>query len=147
MIYRVPSSILSKTFGLFRACGCGQRECQVLWTSPWHSPEMIDKVVHPSHGAHFAGFELDGNWLNSFWVELSNTGEGVRVQVHTHPGAAFHSSTDDHYPIVHSAGFLSLVIPGFGLGRVGFEDAYLAERNPDGKWCEVPIPTHLQVRQ
>ena len=34
-------------------------------------------------------------------------------QVHTHPTSAFHSSTDDHYPLVTLLGALSLVLPDF----------------------------------
>jgi hypothetical protein len=47
--------------------------------------------------------------LNQFWLDLVNRSVGIRVQVHTHPFEAFHSATDDGYPIVHSPGFLSLV--------------------------------------
>lgn len=68
---------------------------------------------------------------------------GIRVQVHTHPEEAFHSETDDAFPIIHKPGFLSLVIPNFGLGPTGFENAYLTEIQPDGRWQEVAIPSRL----
>jgi hypothetical protein len=55
----------------------------------------------------------------------------------------FISKTDDDYPIIHKPGFLSLVIPGFGLGPVGFKDAYLTEIQSDGRWQEVSIPSRL----
>ena len=57
-------------------------------------------------------------------------------QVHTHPGAAFHSPTDDAWPIVHLEGFLSLVLPDFGLGPVGLARSYLAEMGCDGDFHE-----------
>jgi hypothetical protein len=102
-------------------------------------------MVHPVHQAHVAGFAVDGTWLTEFWKQLSRRKMGVRVQVHTHPGAAFHSPTDDAYPMVPSLGFLSLVIPNFGLGPVGFKDAYLAELQEDGSWAEVAIDTRLMI--
>jgi hypothetical protein len=99
--------------------------------------------VHPKHAGHFGGFVLDDAWLNDFWLALGATNTGVRVQVHTHPGEAFHSRTDDEYPIIHTPGFLSLVIPNFGLGPVGFDEAYLTEIQPSGRWKEVTTASRL----
>ncbi|MFQ3458879.1 hypothetical protein PMN64_36970 [Bradyrhizobium sp. UFLA01-814] len=141
--YRLDRGVLEATFRHFRGCGCGREECQVLWLSPWSQPDIIAKVVHPKHAGHFGGFVLDDAWLNEFWLELGATEMGIRVQVHTHPGEAFHSRTDDEYPIIHTPGFLSLVIPNFGLGPIGFNDAYLTEIQPGGRWKEVPIASRL----
>jgi hypothetical protein len=101
--------------------------------------------VHPDHKAHAGGFELSSAWISRFWGELSRTGRGIRVQVHTHPREAFHSSTDDAFPIIHSVGFLSLVIPDFANGAVGFERAYLAEIMADGKWRSVAPQSRLEI--
>jgi hypothetical protein len=143
--FQIARSLLDETFGHFRACGRGARECQTLWISDWVAPTRITSVVHPHHLAHGGGFELDTDWLHKFFLELAATNHGIRVQIHTHPRQAFHSSVDDRYPIIHSAGFLSLVIPDFGLGPIGFEQAYLAEITPSGGWREVPIPKYLEV--
>lgn len=142
-VFRVPRRILEGTFEHFRHCGRGRRECQALWTSAWHSVDSIDRVVHPEHASHGGGFELDDHWLNSFWLELANSNAGIRVQIHTHPRQAFHSSIDDDYPIIHKPGFLSLVIPNFALGPVGFADAYLTEIQEDGRWKQVAIASRL----
>jgi len=142
-MYRLKREMLEETFKHFRDCGRGREECQILWVSSWASPEVIAKVVHPKHKAYRGGFLLDDRWLNDFWMELGNTNMGVRFQVHTHPQEAFHSPTDDEFPIIHKPGFLSLVIPKFGLGAIGFKDAYLTEIQPDGRWQEVAIPSRL----
>lgn len=141
--YRLENGVLEETFRHFRACGRGHSECQALWLSSWSQPDLITKVVHPKHDAHFGGFVLDDAWLSAFWLELGESNMGIRVQVHTHPGESFHSPTDDEFPIIHSIGFLSLVIPNFGLGPIGFEDAYLTKIQPDGRWQEVEIASHL----
>jgi hypothetical protein len=145
MAFRVPQRVLKLTFDHLRKCGRGQRECQVLWTSSWNAVEEITGVVHPKHRGHAGGFEVQSDWLTSFWLELAERNQGVRVQVHTHPGEAFHSHTDDAYPMVHSPGFLSLVIPRFAEGAVAFDDAFLAELGADGRFREVPIHRHLKV--
>jgi hypothetical protein len=142
-LYRLERGLLEETFQHFRECGCGLDECQVLWLSPWSQPDVITKIVHPRHSAHFGGFVLDDAWLNDFWLELGATNTGIRVQVHTHPEEAFHSRTDDEFPIIHTPGFLSLVIPNFGLGPVGFDEAYLTEIQPNWRWKEVIIASRL----
>jgi len=40
-------------------------------------------------------------------------------QVHSHPGSAYHSETDDAYPLVTLVGALSGVVPDFGEGGRG----------------------------
>jgi hypothetical protein len=144
-VFEVPRSLLAQTFNHFRQCGGGRRECQVLWISAWDAPQLITEVVHPKHKAAADHFILDDHWLNAFWLELASAGTGVRFQVHTHGGEAFHSRTDDLYPIIHNAGFLSLVIPSFGLGPVGFDRAYLTEIVSDGTWREVQIASRVAI--
>jgi hypothetical protein len=145
MMYRVPKRILFETFEHFRRCGHGRRECQVLWISEWSAIEDINSLVHPRHDGHFGGFTIDGAWLNSLWLELAKSKSGIRVQVHTHPDEAFHSTIDDDFPTIHTPGFLSLVIPRFGLGEIGFDDSYLTEIGPDGGWQQVRIRDRLEV--
>lgn len=141
--YRLPRRLLHETFDHFRRCGAGRRECQTLWVGPWATPNVISEAVHPKHQAHMGGFVLDDAWLSDFWLRLADDSLGVRVQVHTHPGEAFHSQVDDEFPVIHSPGFLSLVIPDFAMGPVGFDRAFLAEIQPDGGWREVAIHERL----
>jgi hypothetical protein len=141
----VSKAVLGETFAELRRCGAGRRECQVLWVGPWARPAEVTTVVHSKHRAHGYGFELESAWLTDFWQELTRTGSGVRVQIHTHPGRAFHSETDDAWPIIHSAGFLSLVIPNFARGKPGFAGAYLTEIGQDGRWQEVRVRDHIEV--
>ena len=144
-MYRLPRRMIDETFATFRSCGAGKRECQLYWTSSWDDPSALTDVVHPNHGSSFGSVLLDGAWISRFWLQLADKGLGVRVQVHTHPGEAFHSKTDDDFPLIHEAGFLSLVIPDFALGSVGFDRAYLTEIQTDGSWRQVAIEERLAV--
>jgi len=145
MRYRIPAALFEKTFEHFRQCGGGRRECQVLWVSSWDAPETITDVVHPRHLAHSGGFQLSSDWINQFWLDLARTNRGIRVQIHTHPFEAFHSHIDDAYPIIHTTGFLSLVIPDFGLGAIGLDRAYLTEIDESGKWQERAPESRLEI--
>jgi hypothetical protein len=143
--YKLPREILGSTFEKFRECGAGLHECQVLWIGPWKDPLAISEAVHPRHRSHSAGFDVEGAWLNTFWIELAAKKAGVRVQVHTHPGRAFHSATDDRFPIIHLPGFLSLVLPNFGIGPVSFDGSYLAELTDTGDWKNVPVTSRFEI--
>ena len=143
--FTVGAELLAETFRHFRHCGGSRRECQVLWISPWDSPQVITRVVHSEHRAHAGGFELDSIWLNAFWIELAATRSGIRVQVHTHPHEAFHSPTDDAFPIVHTPGFLSLVIPDFGIWPPSLDNSYLAEITASGAWQSVEPASRIVV--
>ena len=142
---RVPRPILARTFDQLRRCGEYRNECQVLWVGPWATPDVVTHMVHPRHNAHRGGFVLDNAWLNDFWLELADKKDGIRAQVHTHPRDAFHSETDDNWPIVRLEGFLSLVIPNFAAGPVSFEDSYLAEIDTSGQFIECAPSQRLLV--
>jgi len=137
MTVRLSKALMEETFKVLRECGDGRRECQALWVSAWRNPDAISRVIHPHHTAHSGGFQVEDSFINELWLDLAKSGSGVRVQVHTHPGTAFHSGTDDSWPIVHTTGFLSLVIPNFALGPVGLREAYLAQIDHEGRWREV----------
>jgi hypothetical protein len=144
-VYRIPRRMIEQTFATFRSCGENQRECQLYWLSPWDNPLVLTEVVHPKHWSSRYGLRIESDWINQFWNDLAERGLGVRIQVHTHPSDAFHSATDDAYPLLFDAGFLSLVIPDFAMGPVGFRDAYLTEIQSDGAWQQVAISERIIV--
>lgn len=142
---RLTHGVLEDAFEHLRRCGDGARECVVYLTGPAGQPTLVDGVVHPHHTSSSAGYDLDSAAIADLWRDLTAARRSIRVQVHTHPGPAYHSSRDDALAIVHTPGFLSLVIPRFASGPIGLDDAFLAARDVDGHWIEVPIQEHLEV--
>jgi len=137
--------MIDETFATFRSCGANRRECQVFWLSPWADATNLTEVAHPSHDSNAYALSIDSDWINRFWLDLANRGMGVRIQIHTHAFEAFHSETDDSFPLLSDVGFLSLVIPNFAKGAVGFDDAYLTEIQPDGRWQQVDIRARIRI--
>jgi hypothetical protein len=144
-MFRLQYSMIEETFKILRSCGRNKHECQIYWLSSWDNPSVITEIAHPRHTSSRAGLCIDGDWINKFWLELASRNLGVRVQIHTHPDEAFHSATDDEFPLLHNAGFLSLVIPKFAMGPVGMQSAYLAEMQPSGRWEQVDIRSRIQI--
>jgi hypothetical protein len=138
LIEAVPG-VLAQTFEHFRDCGRGRRECVVYWTGPTDSPGLVDGVVHPLHRSAGGGYEVDSTWVTSFFLELRRQRKHARVQVHTHPHHASHSWIDDQFALVPAPGFLSLVIPDFGIGDVSLRNAHLVRTNQRCEWSEIPL--------
>lgn len=132
------------TFATLKDCGRGDCECVVYWTGP-ATQDVVDGVEHPLHSRSPYGYEVDDAWLTSFSWRLAAAERSVKVQVHTHPGRAFHSPTDDAWPVVSQAGFISLVIPNFAQGEQSLADAWVGRLNADGVWCQLEDPGEVFV--
>lgn len=141
----VPRYLLVATFEQFRAHGQGEIECIAYWIGPADDKNRVDEVVHPVHSSHFGGYQVDDAWLTAFWLDLAKRKKSVRVQIHTHPREAFHSKSDDTWALLPDTGFLSLVIPDYGLGKVSLFKAFLAERNSEGGWSSVLPEQRIQI--
>lgn len=144
-VVTIAPPLLDDTYAQLRWCGQRRRECQLYWVSSWRNPHRITRVVHPVHAATMVSVEIDGAWLNGFFLELVKRSECIRVQVHSHPGDAFHSETDDRWPALNVPGFLSLVIPNFAAGAVGLTGAYLAEQDAIGAWKQSSPRARIRI--
>jgi hypothetical protein len=56
---------------------------------------------------------VEGAALFQVNKSVHERGEILAAQVHSHPTAAYHSPTDDTFPLVTLVGALSVVIPDF----------------------------------
>ena len=128
----LPASLLQSVMDTLMDCGSGRNECIVYATARLESPRVADAFIHPHHASTPVSTTVESAELNHVWDELRETGRKIVMQIHSHPAAAFHSSTDDNFPIIHSVGFLSLVLPSFG-GR-GLEGAHLAVYEGGASW-------------
>ena len=111
----------------------------MYWTGPVGFSDLVDGQDHPTHRRSARGYEIESSWLTDYWFRLAREQRAVRAQVHTHPGAAFHSDTDDHWPLISQPGFISIVIPDFARGPVSLEGAWIGVLGGDGRWHHVAI--------
>jgi hypothetical protein len=92
------------------------------------------------------------------WVEVTQNGKMVLAlalraeerylaRIHSHPGAAFHSWTDDRNPGLTAEGSFSLVVPYFGLGLRRGIQACAVYRLRRERWVELsPQELEREVR-
>lgn len=67
------------------------------------------------------------------------------ARIHSHPGEAFHSETDDRNPVLTAEGAVSIVVPFFGLGLRRGLDACAAFVLRDGRWVAARPSDVLEV--
>ena len=128
----LPGTLLQSVIDVLADCGGGRNECIVYATARLDSPWMADAFIHPRHASTPVSTTVESSELHRVWDELREARRKIVLQIHSHPGSAFHSSTDDNFPIIHSVGFPSLVLPSFG--KRGLTGAHLAIYEGDGKW-------------
>jgi len=72
--------------------------------------------------------------------------EILGAQVHTHPTNAYHSSTDDAFPMVTLLGALSVVIPDFAVNAPKDIESWAWYRlSRKGKWDLVGDETRIEI--
>lgn len=115
----IPKQIVDDTDEALRAAGIDGFEAFVLWTGlaekgvfrvmTSHVPRQLS--FHASTGACV---RVDGRELHRLNVWLYEHNETLAAQIHSHPREAYHSDTDDEFPIATTTGSLSIVVPDFG---------------------------------
>jgi hypothetical protein len=115
----VPAAVVDQTMIALREAGNEGFERFVLWSGVRDVSRMNIRTAHvPEQTAYktSAGLmvKVEGGALHKLNAWLYKNQETLAVQVHAHPTDAFHSATDDAYPIVTVLGGLSLVVPDFG---------------------------------
>jgi hypothetical protein len=88
---------------------------------------------------------VEGDALFALNKHLYERGALLAGQVHTHPGSAYHSSTDDDFPLVTLVGGLSLVIPDFARGGLADWESWAFYRlEALGQWRELDADRHVR---
>jgi hypothetical protein len=91
----------------------------VLWSGVIKGDAFYINTAHvPAQTAYrlMTGLcvRVGGDALHQLNVWLFNAQELLGIQVHSHPTEAYHSETDDTFPMVTTRGGLSVVVPDFG---------------------------------
>jgi hypothetical protein len=79
---------------------------------------------------------IEGPELHRLNVWLYEKKERLAIQVHSHPTEAFHSGTDDAYPMVTTRGGLSVVVPDFAVRGIRGSGVAVYRLDANG-WYDV----------
>lgn len=147
--YRVSRHLVDSTEAELRKAGRSGYELFVLWTGVFEGSVFEARTMHVPKQTSYkleTGLcvRVDGDALHGLNQWLYQNKEILGIQIHTHPTNAYHSDTDDAYPIVTLVGGLSIVIPDFC--RVGFLAAgTVGYRLRTGGWIQLTPPTFRRM--
>lgn len=149
--FRVPRKVVDETESSLRSAGRDEHELFVLWSGTLGSSGSFNVLTAhvPRQTAYRheegVGVRVDGEALHELNAWLFQAGERLCAQVHSHPQAAFHSETDDTYPIVTAMGGLSIVVPYFCQGLL-LSRGTVAYRLTKKGWLEPREPLNQLVQ-
>lgn len=139
----LPRGCISTTHAHLRSVGREGNEGMALWVGVQQDRHFaVAETVIPAQ-RHIRTSDgvcviVPAEELHRLNVWLYKRGLKLLAQIHSHPGRAYHSTTDDAYAVATTVGCLSLVVPNFA--REPFDLARVAAYRLDGKanWNEVP---------
>ena len=149
--FRIKASAIHETVEAIRSAGKDGYELFVIWSGTRDGDVFTVAKVHIPDQVSYkldGGLcvRIDGTELHRLNVWLYETQQIIGVQVHSHPTDAYHSETDDNYPIATLDGSLSIVLPFFG--RDGWESSNIAAyRLGRNGWVELtgPLSDFIEV--
>lgn len=139
----VPRQIADDTDEQLREAGRLGYERFVLWTGVIRQNEFDVATMHvPRQRAYRLPdglcVRVEGDELHRLNVWLFEHEQRLAIQVHAHPTEAYHSDTDDTFPIVTTRGGLSLVVPDFAQRGVRGDGTALYRLSASG-WIELSL--------
>jgi len=124
-----------------RSAGKQGLEGVALWAGRLDGPGFrVSKTIIPKQTALGLSsgllYLVDGDELHRLNVELYRERLTLIAQLHSHPGEAYHSDTDDEFPIATTEGSLSIVVPNFARGPLDPSSWAVYRLQPEG-WIRL----------
>lgn len=143
--FTVPADVVDQTVEVLQEIGERGFEAFVLWGG---------RVEHGGRECTFASaycpqqrtsqteagllVTVDGEALFRANRAFYERGQILAAQVHSHPTEAYHSVTDDEFPLMTLVGGLSVVVPDFAAAGKSAIDTWMWYRLVNhGRWVEI----------
>lgn len=136
-VWSIPEALVNETEMALRDAGEDGHELFVLWSGSPAGRSFDVRHVHiPRQTAYRSALGLavrvGGQALHDLNVWLYAHDEILGAQVHGHPDDAYHSDTDDAFPIVSALGSLSIVVSRFGVDGIASPTTACYRLGPSG---------------
>lgn len=133
--HRVPPGITSETLRHLQAFRRTEAVC--FWLGKSEDGSVLELWV-PKFAATAVSYDIEPVEMLRLKNYLDATGLILVAQVHSHPGMAFHSGTDDQHAASPWPGYISIVVPNGGRIVGDFWNAVEAyERVEGGGWRQI----------
>jgi len=148
----IPSHVLVETISFLRRVGGEGCEGFVVWGGQFVDNETfrfrtaIIPAQHASMTESGLLVTVGGQALFEVNRTLHEQSQILAAQVHSHPTEAYHSSTDDTFPLATLVGALSIVVPDFARNAPDDMDQWAWYRlSKQGKWILPSADTQVDI--
>lgn len=146
-VFQIHRRVLGETEWYLRKAGDLHNECSVFWGGVGTGKMAeVRSVYFPLQTATSVSVQVHPDGVHKMYDLLDQRNEILLAQVHSHPGTAFHSGTDDLFPATFLVGFLSIVVPNFcSAGLNEFRDCAVFFHQGNGVWAKMDS-SQIQMR-
>ena len=140
----IPVDCLEAVYRHLRAAGAQEVEGVALWAGTAQGSVFhVKATIIPEQNAYKLEdgllYSVEGDELHRINVWLYKNELQLIAQLHSHPGQAYHSETDDAYPIIAVLGGISIVIPDFAARSFDLEDWAVYRLSDGNGWVGLDI--------
>jgi hypothetical protein len=138
----VPASLVEETNSQLRLIGRRGMEGFALWAGvPSETKFLVRSHIIPQQTGHLLEggvcVSVGPEELHRINVSLFENQMTLIAQIHTHPTDAYHSETDDAYPIATTVGSVSIVIPYFARQPFALSRCAVYRLCPQRGWVDL----------
>jgi hypothetical protein len=136
----IPRGLFEATWNYLQTRGREDLEGVAYWTGDATPTQgLVAHVLYPDAYAEESAIHIEvaPGTVMKLAERIHDLDEFLLARIHSHPGEAFHSPTDDHGCLSGRVGMLSVVIPDFARGMPTLSTAVAYERTTDGRWREL----------
>jgi len=146
----LPRPLAMEAFQHLRTIGAEGAEGLALWAGKREGSDFrVERTIVPAQ--HAIQFEdgvcvaVAGDELFRVNMILHEQQLTLIAQIHSHPGRAYHSETDDAYPVATTVGSLSVVVPQFARGPLRPATWAAYRLLPERGWVALDQNTFLDL--
>jgi hypothetical protein len=138
----IPLECIQKAYKLMRYAGENGVEGVALFAGYENDNKFyITQTIIPKQTAYRLElgllYAVDADELHRINVWLYENNLTIISQIHSHPNEAYHSETDDAYPIVATKGGISIVVPRFAIDPVDIKNWAVYRLSSKNYWVKL----------
>ena len=123
--FQFPKMVLEEAYSFLQNAGKERFEAVALFAGQVDGKiAVVKEAILPKQKSYKLSsglmYSVEGEELHRINVWLYKNKLKLLAQIHSHPQEAYHSETDDAFPIVSTEGGLSIVVPNFARSKMDY---------------------------
>lgn len=136
---------IKEAYSFLRKTGKKSYEAVALFAGQVEGNKVfIKEVIYPmqksSRSFYGLNYKVDGEELHRINLWLYKNKLKLVAQIHSHPKEAYHSETDDEFPMITTLGGLSIVVPFFAKSPLNYLEWAYFRLLSETRWEELNLP-------